>query len=89
MKIPLRFTCIVIQIWKWYQDGKSRHTYVLCSMLGCSNNIFQINKGNGDSHDVDIKLEGNGALYIHEDAHVITYLQASEVSNGWTPKECD
>jgi len=58
-------------------------------MLGCSNNIFQINKGNGILMDVDIELEGNGVLYIHEDAHVITYLQASEVSIGWTPKECD
>ncbi len=51
--------------------------------------LLQINKGNEDPHDVNIELEGNGALYIHEDAHVITYLQASEVSIGCTPKECD
>jgi hypothetical protein len=30
--------------------------------------------GNGEFHDEDIELEGNGALDIHEDAPIITYL---------------
>jgi hypothetical protein len=29
---------------------------------------------NGDSHDMDIKLKGNGGLYMYEDALIITYL---------------
>lgn len=29
---------------------------------------------NMDSHDMDIKLKGDGGLYIHEDAPIITYL---------------
>ncbi len=41
----------------------------------------------GDPHDVDMELEGNGALDIHDDAPVIAYLQASEVSIRLTPKE--
>jgi len=45
--------------------------------------------GNMNSHDANIVLEGNGALDIHEDAHVITYLQACEILVGLTPKECD
>jgi hypothetical protein len=36
-----------------------------------------------------MELEGNGALDIHEDAHIITYLQASEFPIGLTPKEED
>jgi hypothetical protein len=28
----------------------------------------------GDSHDVDMDLEGNGALDIYDDAPIITYL---------------
>jgi hypothetical protein len=36
---------------------------------------------------VDMELKGNGALDIYDDAPVITYLQASEVWIGLTPKE--
>jgi hypothetical protein len=43
----------------------------------------------GDPHDVDMELKGNGALDIYDDAPVITYLQANEVSIGLTPKEND
>jgi hypothetical protein len=43
--------------------------------------------GGGDSHDVDIELEGDGALHIHVDAPIIAYLQAYEILVGWTPKE--
>jgi hypothetical protein len=43
----------------------------------------------GDPHDVDMELEGNGALDIYDDALVIAYLQASEISIGLTPKEKD
>jgi hypothetical protein len=31
--------------------------------------------GDGDSYDVGIELEGDGALNIHACAHVIAYLQ--------------
>jgi hypothetical protein len=38
-------------------------------------------------HDVDIELEGDGALHIHADAPIIPYLQAYEIYVGLTPKE--
>jgi len=43
----------------------------------------------GDPHDVDMELEGNGALDIYDDAPIIAYLQACEVPIGLTPKEKD
>jgi hypothetical protein len=43
-------------------------------MLGCSENVFQINMGNENFHDKNIESKGDGALNIHDDAHVITYL---------------
>ncbi len=43
----------------------------------------------GDLHDVDMELEGNGALDIYDDAPIIAYLQASEISIRLTPKERD
>jgi hypothetical protein len=46
----------------------------LCTMLGCYENVSQINMGNEDSHDTNIESKGDGALNIHDDAHVITYL---------------
>jgi hypothetical protein len=36
-----------------------------------------------------MELESEGALDIHENALVITYLQGSEVLIGLTPKEHD
>jgi hypothetical protein len=44
--------------------------------------------GDGDSHDVDIELDGDGALNTYDDAHVITYMQVGEVLGGLTSKEC-
>jgi hypothetical protein len=41
----------------------------------------------GDPHDVDMELEGNGALDIYGDVHVIAYLQACEIPIRLTPKE--
>jgi hypothetical protein len=35
---------------------------------------------------VDMESKGNGPLDIYDDAPVITYLQASEVPFGLTPK---
>jgi len=61
----------------------------LCTLLGCHGDLFHVNMGNMDSHDANIVLEGNGALDIHEDAHVITYLQACKILVELTPKECD
>jgi hypothetical protein len=43
--------------------------------------------GGGESHDVDIEQEGDGAFHIHVDAPIIAYLQAYEISIGLTPKE--
>lgn len=43
-------------------------------MLGCYENVSQINMGNEDSHDTNIESKGDGALDIHDDARVITYL---------------
>jgi hypothetical protein len=57
--------------------------------LGCSRDVFQTNVDDGDSHDVDMELKGNGALDIYDDAFVITYLQAKKVPIGLTPKERD
>ncbi len=38
--------------------------------------------GNGNSYGEDIELKGIGALDIHEDAHVVAYLQTNE-KFGW------
>jgi hypothetical protein len=43
--------------------------------------------GGGDSHDMDIEQEGDGALHIHVDALVIAHLQAYAILAGLTPKE--
>ncbi len=56
-------------------------------MLGHSRFVPHSNMGNGESQYKDIEFESNGALDIHEDALVITYLQVGEVSIGLTPKE--
>ncbi len=44
---------------------------------------------NGEFRDVDIELKGDGTVDIHDDAPIITYLQACETSFGLTPKECN
>jgi hypothetical protein len=43
----------------------------------------------GDSVDVDMELEGNGALNIYDDALVMTYLQVGEFLIGLLPKAKD
>jgi hypothetical protein len=45
--------------------------------------------GNGESCDVNIKLRGDGALDIHEDAYIIAYLQACKVLVELTTSKCD
>jgi len=57
--------------------------------LGCFGDAPQTNMGNEDPHDVNIELKGNGDSNIHEDAPIITYLQACEISIGLAFKECD
>ncbi len=37
-----------------------------------------------DSYGVEIKSNGNGALDLHDDAPVITYLRTNEVFIGLT-----
>jgi hypothetical protein len=43
----------------------------------------------GHSHDADIEPKGDDALNVHDDAHVIAYLQTSEILCGSTPKKHD
>jgi hypothetical protein len=43
----------------------------------------------GDSHDADMELEGNGVQDIYEDAFVIAYLQVGEILIRLTLKEQD
>jgi hypothetical protein len=46
------------------------HTFF--TLLGCSRDVLQTRRDNGDSHDdQDIELKGNGALDIHEDARLL------------------
>jgi len=47
--------------------------------LGCSRDVFQNNWGYKNSFDLDIQLEGDGALDIYENALIIAYLQVGEV----------
>ncbi len=51
--------------------------------------LFGVFQDDGNSHDVDMEQEGNGAQDIYDDAPIIAYLEASEVSIGLTPKEQD
>jgi hypothetical protein len=44
---------------------------------------------NEDSHDVNIEQKDNGALNIHDIAHVITYLQIGEILIGLAAKAHD
>jgi hypothetical protein len=43
----------------------------------------------GDTHDVDMELEGNGTINIYDDAPIIVYLQVTEVMIGLLTKEKD
>ncbi len=49
------------------------------TLLGCYGDVPQTNMDDGDPHDVDMESKGNDALDIYDDAHVIAYLQASEI----------
>ncbi len=57
--------------------------------IGVLWDVFQTNANDGNSHNVDMELKGNGALKIYDDALVIAYLQVGEVLIGLTPKEWD
>ncbi len=61
----------------------------LYTLLGCFSDVLQTNMDDGDPHDVDMELEGNGALDIYDDALVIAYLQVGEIPIRLTPKERD
>jgi hypothetical protein len=61
----------------------------LCTLLGCFKDVPQTSVDDGDPHDVDMELEGNGALDIYDDALVIAYLQTCEILIGLSPKERD
>jgi hypothetical protein len=61
----------------------------LCTLLGCFKDVLQTSVDDGDPHDVDMELEGNGALDIYDDALVIAYLQTCEILIGLSPKERD
>jgi len=61
----------------------------LCTLLGCSWDVFQIRMDDEDPHDVDLKSKCNGVQDIYDDAFIIAYLQAKKVPIGLTPKEKD
>lgn len=65
----------------------------LCTLLRCYEDALYIGMRNKDFHNADIELEDDGTLDIHDDAHVIIYLQtcevSCEVSIRLTCKECD
>ncbi len=46
----------------------------LCTLLGCYGDVPHTSMDDGDPHDVDMELEGDGALDIYDDAPIITYL---------------
>jgi hypothetical protein len=54
--------------------------------MGYSKYVLHNNMGNENSRDLEIELKGDGDFNIYENAHVIAYLQVSEVSIGLTPK---
>jgi hypothetical protein len=58
------------------------HTYIPC--WGALR--MQIDMSIGDSFSVKIESKGDGALDLHDDAPIITYLQTNELSIGLTPK---
>ncbi len=58
----------------------------LCVLLGYSKDVLHNNMGKDNSPDLEIELKGDGDFDIYENARVIAYLQASEVSIGLTPK---
>jgi hypothetical protein len=43
--------------------------------------------GSGNSHSDNDEPKGNGALDIHLNLHVLSYLQVGEILVGLTPKE--
>ncbi len=55
-------------------------------LMGYSKYVLHNNMGNENSRDLEIELKGDGDFNIYENAHVIAYLQVSEVSIGLTPK---
>jgi len=48
-------------------------------MLGRFGDASQIEMNIGDYHSMDIEPKGDGALNIHDDKHVIKYLQVGVV----------
>jgi hypothetical protein len=46
----------------------------LCIPLYLTRDVPQTSLDDGDPHDVDMESEGNGVVYIYDDAPVIAYL---------------
>jgi hypothetical protein len=79
---------MVMWIWRQYQDGMPPHTFV--PYWGVLRDVLhKTSMDDGDPQDVDMELEGNGALNIYDDALAIAYLQVGEVLIRLTPKERD
>jgi hypothetical protein len=57
--------------------------------LGCSEDAPYIDINIEDSHTVDTELEGDGALNIHDDLHLLLHIYKQVVSIILTPKEWD
>jgi len=85
-RTPLGFIGKVMWIWKYI---KMAFFAYFCTLLGCFGDVPQTSVDDGDSHDVDMELEGNGVQDIYEDAFVIAYLQVGEILIRLTLKEQD
>lgn len=58
--------------------------------MGCFGDVFQNKTSNKNSYDLDIQLEGDGALDMCENALIIAYLQVGKVLDvRLTSKEHD
>ncbi len=66
--------------------GWHAFTY-MCTLLGCSGDVPQGNKGGGNFQSDNDEPKGNNALDIHLNLPVMAYLQVGEVLVGLTPKE--
>ncbi len=66
--------------------GWHAFTY-MCTLLGCSGDVPQGNKGGGNFQSDNEEPKGNNALDIHLNLLVMAYLQVGEVLVGLTPKE--
>lgn len=66
---------------------RSHTSTYLCTLLECYGDVPLTNMGGGNFHHANIEPKHDGALDIHVNAFVISYLQTIEILVGLTPKE--